>query len=194
MLQISPVSVRFHLDYEVGLGLNVHSSCGHVFISSVSEVGSVAIWNSKAEPEYQLCAGDRIDAINDVAGDKASILKNLERITGRTLKLMITKPEDPLTISMKKPMGLNVMVHGLNAYLHVKCEQKGFIKNWNDEHSGEQIGGGDRIISVSGVCGAATTLLEMMQASEEMDLTFLRYRQFDSSKLSSLRRSRQLRK
>merc|ERR1719240_4127 len=181
------VGVCFSKD---GVGLTVHNAFGHVFVSSVGLTkGSLGVWNPNASPQHQLCPGDRIDAIEGKAGNAASILKGLEQLTGSVAKVtfVITKPKKPLTIRVKKPIGLQVISHFTHAYLHVKPENAGSMKQFNDAHPDKQVRAGDRLVSVNGVKGEAATLIEIMTKSDEMYLTFLRYPLFDDA-MNSLKK------
>jgi len=157
-------------------------------------LGSLAVWNSDAATELQVCAGDRIDAINGEGGDEAIILRQLERVRGKALKLTITKAGNPLTLGVSKPMGLHVLTHKTHPYLHVQPEEAGFMEKWKGVHPCEQLNVGDRIFSVNDVCGGPETLLRMMKECQEMDLTFLRYQEFDASKLSPTRSKQKIRR
>jgi len=132
--------------------------------------------------------GDRLDAVDGEYYDKA-IVRLLEEERGKTLKLTITKAGNPLTVKVKKPMGLTVFSHKSHQYLHVKPEETESMKNSNDPKLGEQLSVGDRILSVDNVFSdEPKTLLKMMMERKEMDLTFLRYQQFDASNFCLKRR------
>jgi len=140
-----------------------------LYVTKVNQ-GPFANYNKSADVNSQLRLGDFIMSVNGKEGDAKAMMEELKTKTDFEVKAVraeeiivaIDKKDAkmPLGIELpKKPMG--------NALLIAKLGD-GPFKEWNDTHGGEhqKVYEGDRIMSVGGASGQATTLQKKLTGAK----------------------------
>lgn len=149
-----------------------------IYVCSVEEGSSPASEaNDCNPPSEQLAPGDFLFSVNGVASDVTAMVAELEQ----SLKL---------ELYVRRPVEFSILVNKMDKH-RIGCElaydtrigttlviqdiNDGLVQVWNESnHPSMAVLAGDRIAAVNGQRGKAEALLEMLGASQQLQLTLQR--------------------
>jgi hypothetical protein len=141
-------------------------------------VGPVAAWNL-AHMGREIKINDRIVEVNSVRGNAHDIES---RLKDATLRMIVQRPlEEEISVGKtgcRCSLGVDLAWTNTGSTLLITSVNKGLIEEWNAAHKGLEVTVDDRIVSVNGVSGEASTLMscikEQVRGGKVMELKILR--------------------
>lgn len=161
------------LENGVGLDLDLLDDTG-IMINNVLG-GAAESWNGKADPDHQMCYGDRIMEVNGTRGNSQD-------------HLALIRDEGSLQMWLKRPvvvrisgnatldsLGLVVTYAPDGRTLLIQEIKSGMVKNWNLDNPNLAVREHDRIAEVNGVTGFASELMDLLRVEVNLELVIFCY-------------------
>lgn len=134
--------------------------------------------------DLQIQAGDRIVDVNGVHGESSRMLRELNKLGKRELKMLrvtagpLRKPEpmDFFQIMLDRTRGESFGAYTTpeDSSLLIKSISGGLFEGWNKENPQAAVHPGDRIVAVNGVSGSPSKILEECNKLRVMEMRMLR--------------------
>jgi len=159
----------------LGLLLDPSGADG-IYVCNVQDADFlIANANRNLPDTHRLKAGDFIYKINDMSGDLAQMMTELQS-TGN-LEFLVRRPVSfDIKVDRKgQSVGCGITYDASTGIsLVIESINEGPIHTWNSEHPDKVIRVGDRIIAVNGTQGNSAQLLEVIRGNNILNLSFVR--------------------
>jgi len=169
------VRVEFAKGQSLGMSFDIIQS-DNLRINLVDATGPIADYNSGASEELRVREGDYIMSVNGSSGDAKAKLGAMH--LGGAVVLEIRRAYSFQVNGLDKSqgrLGLDLTFHGKSTAACIKkIFVDGLIKEHNQAHPDLEVRIGDLIVAVNGQRGGSRELVQLIGASDKLDLTIVR--------------------